>query len=77
MITHWALALVKGNREPHEAKKNSFDLGEKVRATYGPKFLMFFGISCDYMYLNIFVRKWRVILPILQETRAEQTYCVV
>ena len=21
-ITHWALALVKGNREPHEAKKN-------------------------------------------------------
>ena len=26
-ITHWALALVKGNREPHEAKKKSFDLG--------------------------------------------------
>ena len=26
-MTHWALALVKGNREPHEAKKNSFDLG--------------------------------------------------
>ena len=25
--THWALALVKGNREPHEAKKKSFDLG--------------------------------------------------
>ena len=24
--THWALALVKGNREPHEAKKKSFDL---------------------------------------------------
>ena len=23
----WALALVKGNREPHEAKKKSFDLG--------------------------------------------------
>ena len=27
MNTHWALALVKGNREPHEAKKASFDLG--------------------------------------------------
>ena len=26
-MTHWALALVKGNREPHEAKKKSFDLG--------------------------------------------------
>ena len=26
-ITHWALALVMGNREPHEAKKKSFDLG--------------------------------------------------
>ena len=26
-ITHWALGLVKGNREAHEAKKNSFDLG--------------------------------------------------
>ena len=26
-ITHWALALVKGNMEPHEAKKKSFDLG--------------------------------------------------
>ena len=26
-ITHWALALVKGNREPHEAKKKSFDIG--------------------------------------------------
>ena len=26
-ITHWALALVKGNREPQEAKKTSFDLG--------------------------------------------------
>ena len=25
--THWALALVKGIREPHEVKKNSFDLG--------------------------------------------------
>ena len=24
---HWALALVKGIREPHEAKKKSFDLG--------------------------------------------------
>ena len=24
---HWALALVKANREPHEAKKTSFDLG--------------------------------------------------
>ena len=23
----WAIALVKGNREPHEAKKKSFDLG--------------------------------------------------
>ena len=27
MNTHWALALVKGNREPHEAKKKSFDFG--------------------------------------------------
>ena len=26
-ITHWALAPVMGNREPHEAKKKSFDLG--------------------------------------------------
>ena len=26
-ITHRALALVKGIREPHEAKKKSFDLG--------------------------------------------------
>ena len=26
-ITHWALALIKGNREPHEAKKKYFDLG--------------------------------------------------
>ena len=26
-ITHWALALVKGIREPHEAKKKSFGLG--------------------------------------------------
>ena len=26
-ITHCALALVKGHREPHEAKKKSFDLG--------------------------------------------------
>ena len=26
-LTHLALALVKGNREPHEAKKKSFDLG--------------------------------------------------
>ena len=26
-ITHWTLALVKGNREPHEAKKKSFDFG--------------------------------------------------
>ena len=26
-ITHRALALIKGNREPHEAKKKSFDLG--------------------------------------------------
>ena len=25
--THWVLALVKGIREPHEVKKNSFDLG--------------------------------------------------
>ena len=25
--THWALALVKGIREPHEVKNNSFDLG--------------------------------------------------
>ena len=25
-ITHWALALVKGIREPHEVKKKSFDL---------------------------------------------------
>ena len=25
--THWALALVKGIGEPHEVKKNSFDLG--------------------------------------------------
>ena len=27
IVTDWALALVKGNREPHEAKKKSFDLG--------------------------------------------------
>ena len=27
MNTHWELALVKGNREPHEAKKKSFGLG--------------------------------------------------
>ena len=27
-ITHWALALVKGKREPHETKKKVFfDLG--------------------------------------------------
>ena len=26
-ITHWALALEKGIREPHEVKKESFDLG--------------------------------------------------
>ena len=26
-ISHWALALVKGIREPHEAKKKYFDLG--------------------------------------------------
>ena len=26
-MNNWALALVKGNREPHEAKKKSFDLG--------------------------------------------------
>ena len=26
-ITHWALAQVKGIREPHEVKKKSFDLG--------------------------------------------------
>ena len=26
-ITHWALALVKGIRKPHEVKKSSFDLG--------------------------------------------------
>ena len=26
-MTHRALALIKGNREPHEAKKKSFDLG--------------------------------------------------
>ena len=26
-MTHWALALVKGIREPHEVKKKSFDLG--------------------------------------------------
>ena len=26
-ITHWALALVKGIREPHEVKKKYFDLG--------------------------------------------------
>ena len=37
-ITHWALALVKGNREPHEAKKKSFDLGgnrthDRIRST--------------------------------------------
>ena len=25
-MTHWALALVKGIREPHEVKKKSFDL---------------------------------------------------
>ena len=25
--THWAFALVKGIREPHEVKKNYFDLG--------------------------------------------------
>ena len=29
-ITNWALALVKGNREPHEAKKKSFDLGGNI-----------------------------------------------
>ena len=29
--THWALVLVKGIREPHEAKKKSFDLG--IRST--------------------------------------------
>ena len=28
LITHWALALVKGIREPHEVKKKSFDLSE-------------------------------------------------
>ena len=27
MNDHWALSLVKGNMEPHEAKKKSFDLG--------------------------------------------------
>ena len=27
MNNHWALALVKGIREPHEVKKKSFDLG--------------------------------------------------
>ena len=27
MITHWALALVKEIREPHEVKKKSLDLG--------------------------------------------------
>ena len=27
MQQDWALALVKGNREPHESKKKSFDLG--------------------------------------------------
>ena len=26
-MTHWALALVKGIREPHEVEKKSFDLG--------------------------------------------------
>ena len=26
---HWALALVKGIREPHKVKKKSFDLGGK------------------------------------------------
>ena len=25
IITHWALALVKGIREPHEVKKKSFE----------------------------------------------------
>ena len=28
-MTHWVLALLKGIREPHEEKKNSFDLGGK------------------------------------------------
>ena len=27
MITHWALALGKGIREPRKVKKKSFDLG--------------------------------------------------
>ena len=27
MNNHWASALVKGIREPHEVKKKSFDLG--------------------------------------------------
>ena len=34
-MTHWALALVKGNREPHEAKKESFDLGGTEPTTSG------------------------------------------
>ena len=33
--------------------------------------IFFFVISCDCMYLNIFIRNWRVTLPILQETRTE------
>ena len=41
-ITHWALALVKGIREPHEVKKESFDLGGyrthdlRIRSTVTP-----------------------------------------
>ena len=41
-ITHWALALVNGIREPHEAKKKYFDLGGyrthdlRIRSTVTP-----------------------------------------
>ena len=39
-MTHWALALVKGIREPHEVKKTSVDLGGnrthdlRIRSTF-------------------------------------------
>ena len=52
MNNHWALALVKGIREPHEVKKKSFDLGGKrshdlrIGSTAPPRSKDFFFTSC-------------------------------
>ena len=67
-ITHWALALVKGIREPHEVKKKPLDLGGLTPS--GLWFKLWFNLTHDRCQ-----NMWQVTWRSQSQTRETHKQC--